>query len=157
MRLLQAKALPSLLLSAILCGTNLSAQTVTSGGLTGVITDQTGAVLPDADIEIKDNSKGTVRSSKTDREGVYRFFFLAPSEYTVTSSVPGFEVTKRTIPVSVGQSTSVDLTLKVATANTTVAVTTDARPLQTENADGSTVFNAPQIANLPNPGNDLTT
>jgi Carboxypeptidase regulatory-like domain len=53
------------------------AQTTTSGGLTGVVTDPSGAVVPDADVEIKNDSKGTTQSMKTDRAGVYRFCFLA--------------------------------------------------------------------------------
>ena len=37
---------------------NLPAQTTTSGGLAGVVTDPSGAVVPHADVEIKDNAKG---------------------------------------------------------------------------------------------------
>jgi protocatechuate 3,4-dioxygenase beta subunit len=60
------------------------AQTTTSGGLTGVVTDPSNAVVPDADVEIKDSAKGTTQSTRTDQEGVYRFFFLAPGRYTLT-------------------------------------------------------------------------
>ena len=56
----------------------------TSGGVTGVVTDQSLAVLPNADVEIRDINKGTTKSTKTDRDGVYRFFFLSPSQYTLT-------------------------------------------------------------------------
>jgi hypothetical protein len=67
------------------CGIQkLSAQTATSGALAGVITDQTNAVIPDATVEIRDNAKGTTQSTTTDREGVCRFFFLAPGRYTLT-------------------------------------------------------------------------
>jgi len=52
----------------------LSAQTTTSGALTGVITDQTSAVVPNAEVEIKDTAKGTTRSTKSDREGLYHLF-----------------------------------------------------------------------------------
>src|SRR5580658_10848366 len=48
----------------------LNAQTTTSGGLTGVVTDPSHALVSDADIEIRDNAKGTTQSTKTDREGV---------------------------------------------------------------------------------------
>jgi len=61
---------------------NLSiAQTTTSGGLAGVVTDTSGAVVPAVDVVIKDNAKGTTQSTKTDQQGVYRFFFLAPARY----------------------------------------------------------------------------
>jgi hypothetical protein len=55
----------------------LIAQTTTSGCLTGVVTDQTNAVVPNAEVEIKDNRKGTMQSTATDRQGVYRFFLCA--------------------------------------------------------------------------------
>jgi hypothetical protein len=51
------------------------AQTTTSGGLTGVITDPSRAVVAAASVEINDNAKSTIQTTKTDREGVYRFFF----------------------------------------------------------------------------------
>jgi len=43
--------------------------------------DQSNAVIPGADVEIRDNAKGTTQFTKTDRGGVYQFFFLAPGRY----------------------------------------------------------------------------
>ena len=73
----------SALLLAISLSNELTAQTTTSGGLTGVVTDPRHAVVLGAQIEIEEQSKGTTQSTKTDREGVYRFFFLAPGRYTL--------------------------------------------------------------------------
>src|SRR6202049_2213052 len=62
----------------------LNAQTTISGALTGVVTDQSNAVVPNAAVELKDNAKGITQTTKTDREGVYRFFFFAPASYMLT-------------------------------------------------------------------------
>lgn len=105
---------------------------------------------------LRSDDKGFSQADTTNARGVYRFPFLSPGRYTVSTTAPGFEATTRTAAVSVGQTASVDFTLKVGSASTKVAVTADAPMLQTESADGSTVFSASQIANLPNPGNDLT-
>jgi hypothetical protein len=145
-----------LLVAVVFLSMKLDAQTAISGGLAGVVADPSGAALQNADVEIKQISKGTTRSTRTNRDGVYRFFFLAPDQYLVTVIAPGFEVANRTVTVSVGQTTSVDFMLKVGSAKSTVEVKADAPLLQTENADGATVFHASQIADLPNPGNDLT-
>ena len=145
-----------LLVAVVFLSMKLDAQTAISGGLTGVVADPSGAALQNADVEIKQISKGTTRSTRTNRDGVYRFFFLAPDQYLVTVIAPGFEVANRTVTVSVRQTTSVDFMLKVGSAKSTVEVKADAPLLQTENADGATVFHASQIADLPNPGNDLT-
>ncbi len=51
----------------------LRAQTTTSGGLTGIVTDPSGAVVFSADVDIRNTSKSTNQSSKTDRVGAYQF------------------------------------------------------------------------------------
>lgn len=71
----------STLLLLFPCSNNLSAQTTTSGGLTGVVSDPSHAVVPDAVVEIRDNTKGTIQATKTDSDGAYRFSFLAPGSY----------------------------------------------------------------------------
>jgi hypothetical protein len=78
------------------------AQTTTSGGLAGVVTDPSHAVIPDADIAIKDSAKGSTQSTKTDHDGVYQFFFLAPGRYTLTVTRVGFREEKRTVNVLLG-------------------------------------------------------
>ena len=49
-----------LLLLAVSLDIELKAQTTTSGGLTGIVTDQSSAVVPNADVEIVDIRKGTL-------------------------------------------------------------------------------------------------
>ena len=156
MRLWPIRRLYSVLLVLICIACESKAQTTTSGGIAGAVTDASGAVVINATVTLKSNEKGFNQTVTTNAEGVYRFPFLAPGRYTVSIEVSGFEAISRIVAVSVGQTASVDFRLKVGPANTTVAVTADVPLLQTENADGTTVFNASQIANLPNPGNDLT-
>lgn len=136
---------------------NLSlAQTTTSGGLAGIVTDPSGAVVPDADVEIKDNAKGTILETKTDHRGVYRFFFVAPARYMLTVSHGGFRTENRVVNVLLGPPVSVNVTLQVANASTSVSVTAEAPLIQAENGDVSTTMNQKQISEVPNPGNDLT-
>jgi hypothetical protein len=141
----------------VLClSDRLSAQTTTSGGLTGVVTDLTSAVVPDADVEISDNTKGTIQTTKTDREGVYRFSFLPPARYTLTVTRDGFRKEIRAVTVLLGPPVTVNVTLEIAKENTTVKVTGEAPLVQAENGDVSTTVNQRQINEVPNPGNDLT-
>jgi hypothetical protein len=146
----------AVLLAAASPANKLNAQTTTSGGLTGVITDQSNAVVPNADVEIKDSAKGTTQSTKTDREGVYRFFFLAPGRYALTVSHVGFREEKRAVNVLLGPPGTVNVTLEIAKASTTLTVTEDAPLIQAENGDVSATMNQEQISEVPNPGNDLT-
>ena len=134
----------------------LNAQTTTSGGLTGVITDPSRAVVPNADVEIKDNAKSTHQLTKTDSEGVYRFFFLNPARYTLTVSRGGFGTENRAVDVLLGPPVSVNVKLQVAEVRTSVSVTAEVPLIQAENGDVSTTMTSKQISEVPNPGNDLT-
>lgn len=132
------------------------AQTTTSGGLAGIVTDSSNAVVPNADVEIKDNAKGTRQSTKTDSEGVYRFFFLNPARYTLTVSHGGFGTENRAVDVLLGPPFSVNVTLQVAQVRTSVSVTAEVPLIQAENGDVATTMSSKQISEVPNPGNDLT-
>src|SRR5579864_8684754 len=121
------------LFSLFLLAVPLNAQTTTSGGLTGVVTDQSGAVLPAAGVEIKDNRKRNVQSARTDREGVYRFFFLAPSTYTLTVTHAGFRDERRAVNVLLGPPGTVNVALEIAKTNSEIAVTDEAPNIQVEN------------------------
>jgi Carboxypeptidase regulatory-like domain len=113
----------SVLLFVFSLSTALHAQTTNSGGLTGVVTDPSYAVVPGADVEIRDTTKGNSQATKTDRDGVYRFFFLAPGIYTLAVTLGGFRKESRAVNVLLGPPVSVNVTLAVAQANTTVTVT----------------------------------
>jgi Carboxypeptidase regulatory-like domain len=134
----------------------LSAQTTTSGGLTGVISDPSHSVVPDAIVRIIDKTKGTVQNAKTDLDGVYQFFFLAPGRYTLTVSHQGFREENQNITVLLGPPGTRNVTLKLAGAIATVKVTDEIPLLQAENGDVSTTMSQKQVSEVPNPGNDLT-
>ncbi len=147
--------LPILLL--VLCQPYRSnAQTTTSGELTGGVIDPSGAVVPDAVVEIRDDAKGTTRTTKTDGEGVYRFFFLAPGRYVLTVIRDGFQKDSRAVHVLLGPPVTVNVSLSIAKESTTVKIKGEAPLIQAENGDVSTTMNQKQISEIPNPGNDLT-
>lgn len=149
--------LPLLFVAVLICfSPGLDAQTPTSGALAGVVSDQTSAVVPGAKVEIRDNTKGATRSARTDREGVYQFFFLAPGRYTLTVSHPGFREEKRSVNVLLGPAVSVNVTLAIAEARNEVIVADDVPLIHAENGVASETINQKQISDVPNPGNDLT-
>ena len=132
------------------------AQTTTSGGLTGVVSDPSGAVVPNAVVQVRDETKGTTRSTKADEEGVYRFYFLAPSRYTLTVKQEGFQISSQVVNVLLGPPGTANVTLEIAKGSMTVRVTGEPPLIQAENGDFSTTMNQRQISEVPNPGNDLT-
>jgi hypothetical protein len=145
-----------LLLFVIPASMVLFGQTTTSGGLSGVVTDPSNALVPNADVEIKENSKGTTQSTKTDRDGVYRFFFLLPGRYTLVVTCNGFRRETRAVYVLLGSPATVNITLQIAQSNSSVTVVAEAPLIQSENGDVSTTMNQQQVAEVPNPGGDIT-
>ena len=135
---------------------NSSAQTTISGGLTGVVSDPSHAVVPDAVVELRDNTKGTIQTAKTNGDGVFRFYFLAPGRYTLIVSHAGFREESQEVNVLLGSPGTLNMALEIAKENTTVKVTGEAPLLQAENGDVSTTMNQQQVSEVPNPGNDLT-
>jgi hypothetical protein len=131
-------------------------QTTTSGGLTGIVSDPSHAVVPYAVVELRDNNKGTIQAAKTDGEGVYRFFFLAPGRYTLTVSHEGFLQDSHEVEVLLGPPGTRNITLEIAGGSATVKVTDEMPLLQAENGDVSPTMNLLQISQVPNAGNDLT-
>ena len=129
-------------------------QSVTSGDLTGVVSDPSGAIIPNAKVTATSDATGQVFNTTTNGEGFYRFSFLKPGTYTIAASAPGFQANSRKVQVGLGQSTAANIAMVVSTTTTTVEVTTS--PLQVDNADNSTLFSTQQIAAVPNPGNDLS-
>ncbi|MBZ5658197.1 MAG: carboxypeptidase-like regulatory domain-containing protein [Acidobacteriia bacterium] len=76
----------------------MNAQTTTSGALSGVVTDQIGAVIPAAHVQIKDIARGTTQSAITDRQGTYQFFFLLPGSYELLVAMDSFREEKCSAP-----------------------------------------------------------
>jgi hypothetical protein len=147
----------ALLLAAVFCAPQVPAQTQTTGEITGVVTDPSGASVAAAKVTLRDNAKGSAQTTETNKDGVYHFQLLNPSNYTVSVTSPGFEETKRTLTVALGQVTTGDIQLLIGSASETVNVTGEAEPqLQTENGNVATTFNQQQLSETPNPGNDLT-
>src|SRR5438093_5753423 len=61
------------------------------GGLTGTVTDATGAVLPKATVTVTNLNKGTVAHTATNEAGIYRAVNLVPDPYKVEVETPGFK------------------------------------------------------------------
>ncbi|MBO0911522.1 MAG: carboxypeptidase regulatory-like domain-containing protein, partial [Acidobacteria bacterium] len=132
-------------------------QSLTSGDVTGIVTDQSGAVLPNASVTLKNNQTGATATRTTNAQGSYRFPLLNPGSYTVSATAQGFQTTSQAVEVSVGQASTVNVQLGLAAAAPqTVEVTGEGGVVQVDNGNVSTTFSSTQIANVPNPGNDLT-
>jgi hypothetical protein len=117
---------------------DLPAQSI-YGTLTGIVSDPSGAVLPKANLKLRDENSGSLRDSVTNGEGYFTFVSLPPGSYQLTVESPGFETYKQTgIDVLGGDKMNVNVTMKVGSASIAVEVTgaADLAPVDSgENSD----------------------
>ena len=88
-----------------------------SGAITGSVTDPTGAVVPAADVTIRNADTGVERKIGTTDAGVYTAAFLPPGHYEVEVGKKGFAtVLHKDLTLRVGQTLTVDVALSVQAA-----------------------------------------
>jgi outer membrane receptor protein involved in Fe transport len=134
----------------VLCLPSLSgAQTVT-GTLQGTVSDSKGAVVPGADVVVRNIETGQERNVKTGSEGTYLATFLPIGRYTVTASGTGFsKVAQENIEVTLNQTIVVNFTLNPSSVTEAVVVTSDAAPINTTNSEIKGSLNAQEILDKP--------
>jgi hypothetical protein len=143
-------------LAIILFSSPMWAQSLTSGDINGTVTDPSSAAIPGATITLKNNDTGATQTSTSNSTGAYRFSLLNPGSYTVSATAQGFQTVQHPVNVAVGQASTINVQLQVATASQTVEVSGVGNVLETENGNVSTTISPEIVANMPNPGNDLT-
>src|SRR5258707_3449265 len=138
----------SLLAIALLLPITALAQT--SGSITGEVTDQSGAVAPNAAVTATNTKTNVARSTTTNTAGIYSLPDLSPGTYEVKVAAAGFaNIVKTNIELEVQQTARVDFTLSVGQAVQTVEVSASSNSLNTENATVGTVVEEKRISELP--------
>lgn len=132
------------------------AQTQTSGDIAGVVSDQTGAVVPGATVQLVDRAKGTTQETTTGRGGEYGFHLLQPGPYMVNVAASGFQKISQTVQVALGAVTTANIELKLGSSVQTITVTEAAPLLQSENGNAATTLSESQVQDIPNSGNDMS-
>ena len=123
--------------------------------LTGTITDATHAPVPDAHLKVTYPNTGLSRETTTSNSGVFRRAELPIGTCYVEVAAAGFQPLKTTaITLDVAQTRTLDLTLEVANAKSTVEVTSVVDQLQENNATVGDVLTGAQPDYLPVNGRD---
>jgi len=121
-----------------------------SATLVGTATDNTGAIVPKATVEILEDATGIKHTDVTNASGNYTFPNLTPGTYTVTVSAPGFKKeTRAGVDVAVNTTTRVDITLQAGSITETVTVTGAPPIMETDRADVSVNIEAQALSSMP--------
>lgn len=125
-------------------------QVTSTGSLSGVVIDPTGAVVPGASVTVKNNATNQESTTETGDDGSFTAPSLQDGIYTVTITARGFKQAVVTqIKIDIGKPSSIKVQLEVGSANETVTVVGSAELLQTQTQTVGTTITGPQITSLP--------
>ena len=127
---------------ALAGGATLMGQ-ATDGNLVGTVSDPSGAVVAGATVELTNTATGVTTTTKTNVSGEYRFNNIPPGKYDLKTRQPGFSAsTVRALDVSLGKTSTANVTLAVGEVSTTVEVTDTAALIDTTTAQVAATFGA---------------
>ncbi len=133
-------------------------QTASTGTVSGVVTDPSGAVIPGAVVTLTDLSTHDKRTTTTNDTGRYVIINVTPGRYDLTITKSGFTQTKVSDQtVQVGTVTTENVAMKLGQANEVVEVKTTGTELQTMNSTIGNTMNSIALDNLPSLGRDTST
>ncbi|MEN6537594.1 MAG: carboxypeptidase regulatory-like domain-containing protein [Bryobacteraceae bacterium] len=142
-------ALTALLFLLFLYIPSSTAQEV-SAGITGRITDPTGAAVAGAKITAKDANRGTVWPTTTNDEGIYAFPRIPVGTYDLRIEARGFKSLVRSgIDLELNQRARLDLTLELGAITESIEVTGAAPLLNTETTIVGSVLTSNTVVNTP--------
>jgi hypothetical protein len=120
------------------------------GSVSGKITDNTGAIIANAAVTLKNEATGVAQTANSNGSGDYLFQLLNPGSYALTVASAGFKTAERThIVVDVGQVNSQDVQLNIGSTTESVEVTTGVQQLQTESGSLGLIVEQKSIQELP--------
>ncbi|MCB1019126.1 MAG: von Willebrand factor type A domain-containing protein, partial [Acidobacteria bacterium] len=117
------------------------------GGLEITVADATGAVIPQADVELESSETGLKRSVQTDAAGVAHFFALPAGQYRVQVECAGFKSFQATFEVQAGRTEQHTVALEIGQVAETVEVRAAAPALMTQSTYALSVGGAPERYN----------
>ena len=127
------------------------------GAVTGVITDDSGAVIPGVSVEATNAGTGLVRTAATDADGRFDLPQLPPGRYNVKASLSGFRTVERqAIQVSVDDTTRVDFKMTVGGIEENVTVSGEAPLVETSHATMGITIDQQKVVELPLNGRNFT-
>jgi Carboxypeptidase regulatory-like domain/TonB dependent receptor len=149
------RSLPALV-CLILVGAAVAWASIT-GSIAGIVTDPSGAVVPNATVTATNTDTGVKSVVQTDGKGFYSFPDLPVGNYDVEISVAGFKSFRQTrIHIDANSAIRLDAKLEIGVVSEKVTVASDAVHVETQNTQMGEVINSQKITSVPLNGRDFT-
>jgi hypothetical protein len=121
-----------------------------NAGIQGVVTDPTGAHVPQVAIVVTNVATGVVNAVKTNEHGFYSVPFLSPGTYNVEAVQAGFAPqTRKGLKVDVDQIARIDFVLRIGAVAQTIEVTAASALLESETTSVGQVIENKRIVEMP--------
>jgi hypothetical protein len=122
------------------------------GVITGQVTDNSGARIAGATVEVKNNDTGVVITGVSDKAGIYNVQPLLPGTYTVSITRNGFQTSvTNQVNVNAAQTTTTNVKLLVGSESMAVTVNAQANDLAKNTSDVETTVEHHLVEDLPYP------
>ena len=144
-----------LLIAGLMSG--FVARAEVGGKITGVVKDQTGAVIPGAAVEVTNTQTGAKLSATTDEEGAFTFPVLAVGQYQLDVAIDGFQPYRKTgLAIDINSALVLDVTLQVKAQDQSVVVTEGAAQVETTDTQLGQVLGSTKVTEIPLNGRSYT-
>ena len=148
--------LSALVIGFLLAGASVGATQTTTGSVTGIARDATGAVLTGVSVTVRNVATGGTRAATTDAEGRYQIVNLDPGDYELRAALAGFRTAVRSgIIVPVGGTTEANIDMTVGDVAEEVTVQIESPLVETAKTDLSRVVTTREIETLPISGRNF--
>ncbi|MGO8720775.1 MAG: carboxypeptidase regulatory-like domain-containing protein [Acidobacteriaceae bacterium] len=149
-------AIPTFLL-LLIATVSAWAQFAQRGGIEGTVFDPSGAVVPGAQITLRDIAQNQSREMKTDAMGHFEFDNLTAGQYQLTAVMQGFQTdVSNPVAVNIGGVSHYDFKLHAGAVQQSVTVSGETRGLETDRISLDTDISSRQLSDLPLNGRNFT-
>ena len=139
-----------LTLVVLIAGSQTAVAQEVSAGITGRITDPTGAAVVGAKVTAKDVNRGTVWPTQTNEEGIFAFPRIPVGTYDVAVEATGFKTaTQPGLVLELNQRARLDITLELGAVAESIEVSAVAPMLNTETTTVGSLITSTQVTNTP--------
>lgn len=153
----RARGIRLLLAFAIVASLAFTVQADTGGNISGTVTDQTGAVVPDATITVLNLDTTVQQATKTNANGFYNFTALPVGRYEIEIVREGFKPYKRTgLVIDINSELRADVSLSMGEQSEEVVVSGTAVSVETVDTNLGDVVSGTQIVSIPLNGRSYT-
>ncbi len=132
----------------VLAASAMFAQAPT-GTISGVVQDESGAIVPNAQVTVTNRDSGASRTINSGTDGTFSVAALAAGTYELKAAMTGFRTTVREATVETGATTTVDMRLQVGASKDVVTVEAATAQIEYQRNSIDGVITRQKIQELP--------